>query len=131
MDSPALFANLKTHLSNTQAKIYQPHEPDYNKIQQCFVDKPTQTLSIVRPQSAEDVATIIQFCLSNNVEFCVRTGGHDCASRTIVDGTLVVDMRDIKHVTVAEDGQSAQVGGGILSAELCEVLGQHGLTTPV
>ncbi|RFN45497.1 6-hydroxy-d-nicotine oxidase [Fusarium flagelliforme] len=131
MDSSKMLTELEAHLSNTQAKLYYPDDPEYTKLQVCFIDKPIQTLAIVRPQTAEDVSSILQFCLKNDVDFCVRTGGHDCASRTLVKGALVIDMRDIKHVTISDDKQTARVGGGILSGELCEILGKEGLTTPV
>lgn len=131
MDSSNVLSKLKTHLANTQAKVYYPDQPEYTKLQACFIDKPIQTLATIRPQTEQDVSSILQFCLKNDVDFCVRTGGHDCASRTLVQGALVIDMRDIKHVTISDDKHSAKIGGGILSGELCEVLDKDGLTTPV
>jgi FAD/FMN-containing dehydrogenase len=131
MDSSNALTELEAHLSNTEAKLYHPDNAEYTKLQACFIDKPIQTLATVRPQTAKDISSILQFCLKNNVDFCVRTGGHDCASRTLVHGALVIDMRDINHVTISDDRQNAKIGGGILSGELCEVLGKEGLTTPV
>jgi FAD/FMN-containing dehydrogenase len=131
MDSSNVLTELEAHLSNTQVKVYHPNNPEYTKLQACFIDKTIQTLATVKPQTTQDVSAILQFCLKNDIDFCVRTGGHDCASRTLVQGALVIDMRDIKHVTISDDKQSAKVGGGILSGELCEVLGKYGLTTPV
>ncbi|RBR23150.1 uncharacterized protein FIESC28_04145 [Fusarium coffeatum] len=131
MNSSNVLTELEAHLSNTQAKVYHPDHPEYTKLQECFIDKPVQTLATVRPQTAADVASILQFCLKNNIGFCIRTGGHDCASRTLVQGALVIDMRDIKHVTISDDKQTAKVGGGILSGGLCEILGKEGLATPV
>lgn len=131
MDSSKVLAELEAHLSNTQAKLYRPDNTEYTKLQECFIDKRIQTLATVRPQTAEDVSSALQFCLKNNIDFCVRTGGHDCASRTLVHGALVIDMRDIKHVTISDTKQTAKVGGGVLSGELCEILGKEGLTTPV
>ncbi|KAJ4024586.1 hypothetical protein NW752_003152 [Fusarium irregulare] len=131
MDSSKVLPELEAHLSNTQAKFYYPDHPEYTKLQECFIDKPIKTLATVRPRTAEDVSSIFQFCLKSNIDFCVRTGGHDCASRTLVHGALVIDMRDIKHVTISDDKKTAKVGGGILSGELCEILGKEGLTTPV
>jgi FAD/FMN-containing dehydrogenase len=88
-------------------------------------------MAIAKPQNADDVAAVVQFCLKNNVGFSVRSGGHDCAARTLVDGTLVIDMRDINHVVVSEGNRSAKVGGGILIGELAKTLGKEKLATPV
>lgn len=130
MTAMSLFSKLEAHLANTQAKTYAPDAAGYKQVEQCFVEKPVQTLGVVRPQTSDEVALIVQFCLEHNVEFSVRGGGHDCASRTLVDGALVIDMRDIKHVVIAEDKKSARVGGGILSGNLAKGLVKEGLSTP-
>ncbi|KAF5598998.1 6-hydroxy-D-nicotine oxidase [Fusarium pseudoanthophilum] len=130
MTATPMFSKLKAHLANTQAKTYSPDAEGYKQVEQCFVEKPVQTLGVVRPQTSDEVALIVQFCLEHSVEFSVRGGGHDCASRTLVDGALVIDMRDIKHVVIAEDKKSARVGGGILSGELARTLVNEGLSTP-
>ncbi|KAM0227487.1 hypothetical protein ACHAPO_011482 [Fusarium lateritium] len=126
----SLFSELKAHLADTKAKTYAPDAPDFKQIEQCFVEKPVQTLGVVRPQNGDEVASVVRFCLERNVEFTIRGGGHDCASRTLVDGALVIDMRDIKHVVVAQDQKSARVGGGILSGDLAKALGKDRLATP-
>jgi hypothetical protein len=130
MTATSLFSELKAHLKGTQAKTYATDAPDYKKIEQCFVEKYVQTLGVVRPQNRDEVASVLRFCLERNVEFTIRGGGHDCASRTLVDGALVIDMRDINHVVIAEDKKSAKVGGGILSGDLAKALGKDGLGTP-
>ncbi|GKU22706.1 unnamed protein product [Fusarium langsethiae] len=111
MTATSLFSELKAHLKGTQAKTYATDAPDYKKIEQCFVEKDVQTLGVVRPQNRDEVASVLRFCLERNVEFTIRGGGHDCASRTLVDGAFVIDMRDINHVVIAEDKKSAKVGG--------------------
>ncbi|KAF5708521.1 6-hydroxy-D-nicotine oxidase [Fusarium mundagurra] len=130
MTATSLVSKLKAHLANTQAKTYLPDEERFKQVEQCFVEKPVQTLGVVKPQTSDEVALVVKFCLEHNVEFSVRGGGHDCASRTLVDGALVIDMRDIKHVVISEDKKSARVGGGILSGELARTLVKEGLSTP-
>ncbi|KAM0345673.1 hypothetical protein ACHAPU_006328 [Fusarium lateritium] len=125
-----LLERLEAHLASTKAKVYQPTAPDYKQVEQCFVEKPVQTLGIIKPQDANEVASVLRFCIENNVDFSVRSGGHDCAARTLVDGALVVDMRDIKYVKTSEDKRSARIGGGILLGELSRALGEEGLATP-
>lgn len=126
-----LFVKLKGHLAHTKAKLYQPDASNYKQVEQCFIDKPVKTLGVVKPQDADEVALVLQFCLENHVEFSVRSGGHDCAARTLVEGALVIDMRDINYVAVSDDKKSANVGGGILIGQLAKALGEDGLATPV
>ncbi|KAM0549506.1 hypothetical protein ACHAPJ_009322 [Fusarium lateritium] len=127
----SLISKLEADLAPTKAKLYQPNSPDYKQVEQCFIHRPVQTLGIVKPQSADEVAAVLQFCIKNNVDFSVRSGGHDCAARTLVDGALVIDMRDINHVVISQDKRNATVGGGILAGQLTKILGEEGLTTPV
>ncbi|CAG9990098.1 unnamed protein product [Clonostachys byssicola] len=131
LDSVALLSKLETDLSHTTAKIYRPDSVEFNEIAQCFIHKPVRTPAVVRPRTADDVASVMQFCLRNKAGFTVRSGGYDCAARTRVDGALVIDMRDMNQVTVSEDKGSATVGGGILHGDLARALGEEGLATPV
>ncbi|KAF4956388.1 hypothetical protein FSARC_11590 [Fusarium sarcochroum] len=127
----SLISKLEADPALTKAKLYEPNSSDYKQVEQCFIQRPVQTLGIVKPQNADEVAAVVQFCIKNNVEFSVRSGGHDCAARTLVDGALVIDMRDINHVAISQDKRSAAVGGGILAGQLSKVLGEEGLATPV
>ncbi|KAM0237840.1 hypothetical protein ACHAP5_008909 [Fusarium lateritium] len=126
-----LLGKLKDHLAHTKAKLYQPDVPNYKQVEQCFIDSSVQTLGVVKPQDVDEVALVLQFCLENHVEFSVRSGGHDCAARTLVNGALVIDMRDINYVVVSDDKKSARVGGGILIGQLAKALDEDGLATPV
>ncbi|VTT58713.1 unnamed protein product [Fusarium fujikuroi] len=130
MAATLTITRLKTHLGSTQAKIYEPGSPNYKEAEQCFIEKPVLTIGVVKPQNADEVALVLQFCIHNQIEFTIRGGGHDCAGRTLVDGAIVIDMRDINYVVISDDGRSARVGGGILSGNLARVLGEQGLATP-
>ncbi|KAF5641536.1 6-hydroxy-D-nicotine oxidase [Fusarium sp. NRRL 52700] len=130
MAATLTLTKLKAHLGSTQTKVYEPGSPSYNEAEQCFIEKPVLTLGVVKPQNADDVALVLQFCIHNQIEFSIRGGGHDYAGRTLVDRALVIDMRDISYVVVSDDKRNARVGGGILSGDLAGVLGDQGLATP-
>lgn len=51
--------------------------------------------------------------------------------RTVVEGALVIDLRDINHVQVATDKKTATVGGGTVMKDLVLKLDVEGLVTPV
>lgn len=121
---------LKEHISQTNVKLHTPDADDYDAIDGCFVWRPVKTLAVARPQTGQDVAVLLRFCIENNVEFTVRSGGHDCAGRTRAEGALVIDMRDINYVKVSEDKKMARVGGGILFGHLEKKLSEQDLLTP-
>lgn len=111
-------------------KLHHPDSPEFTTLTNTFVVSAAKPLAIARPQSIEDVQTLVRFCVSNGIEFSVRTGGHNCVGRTLVDEALLIDMRDIKSVSISEDSKTATVGGGVLAGGLLEALGEHGLVTP-
>ncbi|GAP84100.2 putative d-lactate dehydrogenase [Rosellinia necatrix] len=89
-----------------------------------------QPALIARPRNAYDVQVLVLYCRLNNVEFAVRTGGNDYAGNTETQNLLWIDMHDIDYVDVAEDGTTANVGGGILFRGLTQALAQEGLVNP-
>jgi len=123
-------AALTNHIAGTGIKICTPSNPDYDELDRCFISRPIATVAIVRPQTANDVSTVVRFCTGNGLEISVRGGGHDCDGRTKGPRTVVIDMRDINYVSVAVDKSTARVGGGALLGTVARDLGAEGLVTP-
>lgn len=112
-------------------KVLSPTDPEWDHAQRQFYISYAERPSVIaRPQHARQIQDLVRLCASYNVNFVVRAGGHDCAGRSQVNGALTIDMRDIKHVHVSEDRQTAMVGGGILIQDLTKALGDQGLVTP-
>lgn len=127
----ATASSLESYLSQYPSiKLFTPASSDYEALRECFVVRPAKPFAIARPQTAEDVQALIRFCIKNDVDFNIRTGGHDCAGRSQIPDVLMIDMRDIDYVKVDESKTTARVGGGILTRGLTKALGEHGLITP-
>ncbi|KAE8168699.1 hypothetical protein BDV40DRAFT_3002 [Aspergillus tamarii] len=92
--------------------------------------RPDTPLAVVHPQNTDDVRVLVQFAKSQGIEFTIRVGGHNMEGRALVDGALVIDLRALAGVNIAEDRQSATVEGGILQGELGKKLWGEGLATP-
>lgn len=97
---------------------------------QYYTSQATRPDVITRPQNAAHVGDLVRLCMSNNVDFVVRTGGHDCAGRSQVNHALVIDMRDIRYIEILQDKRTAKIGGGTLIRDLATALGEEGLITP-
>lgn len=127
--------DIKTELAALQSqrpdlKLYTPETSDYEALRKTFIITEARPAAIARPQTAQDVQTLVRTCVNKSLEFNVRTGGHNCVGRTLVDGAVLIDMRDIAQVQVSEDRSTAKVGGGILAGGLLKALGEYGLITP-
>ncbi|KAL3474761.1 hypothetical protein BJX99DRAFT_260019 [Aspergillus californicus] len=123
----ALEAYLQRH---DGIELYTPRSPEYEDLRESFVIRPARPFAIVRPQTAADVQASIQFILHHDVDFNIRSGGHDSAGRSQIDGGLLIDMRDLDYFQISKDRTRARVGGGIQLGRLAELLGKQDLITP-
>jgi len=73
---------------------------------------------ILRPQDVRDVVAAIEIARSESVDLAIRCGGHNAAGLGSVDGGLVLDMRSMNNIDVAEDGSTVRVGGGCSWSEV-------------
>ncbi|KAA8644054.1 FAD-binding oxidoreductase [Aspergillus tanneri] len=117
--------------SHSSIKYTAPSSPEFSTVRKVWnLARPDTPLAFVHPQNAEDVRVLVQFVKSMGIKFTVRTGGHNLEGRALVEGALVIDLRALTGVKVAEDRQSATVEGGILQGELGTKLWAEGVATP-
>lgn len=111
---------------------YATHQsPDYADLRTAFIINATPTPAmIVRPRSAQDVASLISILIEHDITFTVRTGGHDMFGRSQIQDGVTIDMREIAYVLVDEDSRTARLGGGVIIMDMLRELKKHGLTTP-
>ena len=123
---------LEEHLRNYLPDLHYatPTSSNYAELRETFIiDNTAVPLAIVRPKTADDVASLIQHAVSVGIEITVRTGGHDLYGRCFAQDALTLDMRVMSFVHVADDRSSATLGGGILAGDLATVLAAHKLAT--
>lgn len=82
------------------------------------------------PKNAQEVSDVLLWVKASSTDFCVRSGGNDFYGRSLLDGGLVIDMRDIKFVTLSDDKETVTFGGGIISAALVEAVEKEGRVVP-
>jgi FAD/FMN-containing dehydrogenase len=83
---------------------------------------------IVRAHSNDDVRTAILAANDLGLPIAVRGGGHNVAGHAVADGALVVDLRDLRTVTVDPTRRTARVAGGAQWDDVDAAAWAHGLT---
>jgi FAD/FMN-containing dehydrogenase len=86
---------------------------------------------IVRPSTAEKVATAIRFARDHDMVIAVQSGGHSAAGLRGPDGGLVIDMSAMRGVEVDPRTRTARANGGAFLGELDVAAQAHGLVCPV
>ncbi len=89
----------------------------------------TRPLVIARCANPNDVAAVLDFARSNEIDIAVRGGGHNLAGASLVPDGLVIDLRRMNSVAVDKRDRIAQVGGGAVWRDVDRATHEFGLAT--
>ena len=84
---------------------------------------------IARCRGAADVAAAVRFARDHDLEIAVRGGGHNVAGTAVCDGGIVIDLSEMRAVSVDPVERTALVQGGALWGDVDHETQAHGLAT--
>lgn len=116
---------LRTQLTG---QLLTADHADYDaarKVVYITVDR--RPLAIVRAATAEDVAATVRFAAERGLPLAVRSGGHSLAYLSVIDDAIVVDLSEMKRVSVDPAQRIARVQAGATSGDLARPANAHGL----
>lgn len=87
-------------------------------------------MAVVFAQETRDVVNALTWARRHNVDIRVRSGRHCLEGWSNVDGGIVIDVSDMKSVTVDSASGTATVGAGLNQLEAVTALGKYGLAAP-
>jgi FAD/FMN-containing dehydrogenase len=90
----------------------------------CFDHHPAV---IARCFSSADAAAAIAFARQQDLEISVRGGGHSFSGVSAAEGSLMIDLSQLRKVVVDPAARRARCGGGTTGADLDAACQQHGL----
>jgi len=111
--------------------VVRPDGSRYDELRRTFnamIDRRPEV--IARPVDAQDVATAVRLAADRGVPISVRGGGHSVAGHGVGDGALMLDLTELRSVTVDPTARTADVGGGALLEDLDRATTAHGLAVP-
>jgi len=122
---------LRELVLSLDGRVLTPRDDDYDAarvIYNALVD--ARPSVIARCTGPADVATALDFAQAHSLEIAVRGGGHNPAGHCICDGGLVVDLSQMRTVTVDSSSAVAQAEGGATWGDFDTATQAAGLVTP-
>lgn len=86
---------------------------------------------IVQCLGAADVMAAVNFARDHEILVSVRGGGHNIAGNAVCDGGLMIDLSQMRLVTVDPEGRRARVGPGATLGDVDHETQAFGLATPL
>ena len=86
---------------------------------------------IVRPTTADRVATAVRFARDHDLVIAVQSGGHSALGLRGPDGGIVIDLSAMRGVDVDPATRTARANGGAYLGQLDVAAQAHGLVCPV
>jgi FAD/FMN-containing dehydrogenase len=108
--------------------VLGPQDTDYDAaraVHNGLVDR--RPALIVRCWTTNDVVAALELARREGLEVSVRGGGHNVAGRAVTDGGLMIDLAEMKGISVDPDRGAATARGGVRWGELNNATGAHGL----
>jgi FAD/FMN-containing dehydrogenase len=130
--SRKLAARIQDLKRDLNGQVILPQDADYEtarKVWNGMVDK--RPALIVRCRHTSDVVRAVNFAMDTALPLAVRGGGHNIAGSAVCDDGIVIDLSQMKAVTVNPGLRRVSVGGGALLADLDAATQAHGLAVPV
>jgi FAD/FMN-containing dehydrogenase len=113
-----------------RGEVVLPTSPGYETARRIWngaIDR--HPACIARCTGAADVVAAVRFARDHDLEIAVRGGGHNVAGTALCDHGLVIDLSEMRAVSVDPAGRTAWVQGGALWGDVDHETQAHGLAT--
>lgn len=108
--------------------LIQPGDEEYEMARRVHImNHDRQPALIVRAADAADVIRGVEFARARDLPLAVRSGGHSVPGYSTVDGGVVVDLSQMKGLSIDPARRTAWVQPGVTSADLFQAAEPYGL----
>jgi FAD/FMN-containing dehydrogenase len=86
--------------------------------------------AVARPLAAADVQGAVRWAVAHDVRLRARSGGHSYAGYSTLPGGVVLDLRNLRAISVDRRARTATIGAGAQLIDVYRALAAHGVTIP-
>ena len=115
-----------------KGQIILPDNPNYNKVRKIWnamIDR--RPAVIVQCAAVDDVLHAISYARENGLELSIRGGGHNIAGSALCNNGVLIDLSNMKTVSVDSQKRRAYVEPGATLGDFDKAAQAHGLATPM
>ena len=130
------FSSAKEKLSiqqlrdNLSGRVIAPDDAEYDQARTVFVGGiDRRPAVIVRAANAADVSYIVSLARETGLELAVRSGGHSSAGHSVVDGGIVLDLKDMKALEIDAERPHGLGRDRVDRRRIYHAVGAYGLAT--
>jgi FAD/FMN-containing dehydrogenase len=124
----ALAVDLDDLAAAMTGRLVRREEADFDELRACFngmIDR--RPFAIARVTDEADVIAALAFVREHGLPLAVRSGGHSAPGHGVCDDGLVIDVRELRGVSVDPEARTASCGSGVDWGELDAATQAHGL----
>ena len=128
IQSNEIIKNLKDQV---KGQIVLPGDPNYNEVREIWnamIDR--RPAVIIQCAEADDVPHAISYARDNGLEISIRGGGHNIAGSALCDNGVLIDLSNMKTVSVDAQKRRAYVEPGATLGDFDKAVQAYGLATP-
>ncbi len=85
---------------------------------------------VARPLDGADVKTAVKWGVAHGVPLRARSGGHSYAGYSTLSGGMVLDLRNLRGISVNTQARTATIGAGSQLIDVYSALAARGMTIP-
>lgn len=111
-------------------RVAMPADPDWDQARAAWnlaVDQ--RPVAVALAESAADVAATVRFAAENGLKVAAQGTGHGAAPLPPLEGTILLKTERMRGISIDGEERTARVEAGVLSLELAEAAGEHGLAS--
>lgn len=112
-------------------RVVRPEDTDYADAStgwnHFFTHRPS---AVVYARNADDVVNALTWARQQGIPVRVRSGGHALEGWSGVDDGVIIDVSELKSVTIDAEAHTATVGAGLKQLEAVTGLGSAGFAAP-
>ena len=112
-------------------EIVTPNDAEYQGDRQMW-NRSIQKcpIAILYCTDKKDVICALKFCVTKNIDFRIRSGGHNYEGYSTGNDLIVIDVSRMKKISINEFNNTVKIEAGVQNSEIYEYLGERGYPFP-